>query len=88
MPILALISIATFKRFKLSGLENIVGGVLLVLPGMMIDTFIIQFFENFFPNMPSSNAATFGSWLMWAYATVLLTSLIVGLRHTRNSISD
>lgn len=80
IPALTLISIVTFKRFKLSGLENVVAGVLLVIPGMMIDTFIIQFFENIFPNMPSSNAATFGSWLMWAYATVLLTSLVVGLR--------
>lgn len=80
VPALSLISIATFRKFRLSGLENVVGGVLMVLPGMLIDTFIIQLFENTFPNMPVSRAATFGSWLMWAYSIVLLTAVIVGWR--------
>jgi len=80
IPALALISAITFKKFKLSGLEIVVAGVLLVLPGMIIDTFVIQFFENVFPNMSSTRAASFGSWLMWAYSVVLLTSIIIGVR--------
>lgn len=84
VPALALISAITFKKFKLSGLENVAAGVLLVLPGMIIDTFVIEFFEDVFPNMPSSRAASFGSWLMWAYATVLLTSIIIGMRQKTN----
>ncbi len=80
IPSLAFISILTFKRFKLSGLETTLAGILLVLPGMLIDTFVIQFFKEIFPNMPSSRAASFGSWLMWAYASVLLTSIISGMR--------
>lgn len=80
IPSLALISVITFKKFKLSGLENAAAGVLLVLPGMIIDTFVIQFFKDIFPNMPSSSAASFGSWLMWAYSIVLLTSIIIGVR--------
>ncbi len=84
IPALILISVLTFKKFKLSGLENIVAGVLLVLPGMVLDTFVIQFFEQIYPNMPSSQAATFGSWLMWAYSVVLLTSIFIGLRQNKN----
>ncbi len=80
IPSLALISVITFKKLKLSGLENVVAGVLLVLPGMIIDTFVIQFFQDIFPNMPSGRAAAFGSWLMWAYSIVLLTSIIIGVR--------
>ncbi|MCS4227034.1 DUF5367 domain-containing protein [Sphingobacterium sp. BIGb0165] len=80
IPALVLISVLTFKRFNLSGFENIVAGVLLVLPGMVLDTFIIQFFEHIFPNMAPNSATTFGSWLMWAYSIVLLTSIVVGLR--------
>ena len=80
VPALAFISAITFRKFKLSGLENVVAGVLMVLPGMIIDTFVIQFFEETFPNMPSSRAAAFGSWLMWAYTIVLLTAIIIGLR--------
>lgn len=80
IPVLSLISAITFQKFNLSGLENVVAGVLLVLPGMIIDTFVIQFFNDIFPNMPSSRAASFGSWLMWAYSIVLLTSIWIGLR--------
>lgn len=80
IPALAIISIFTFKRFKLIGLENVLGGTLMVLPGMIIDTFVIQSFENIFPNMASDKAATFGSWLMWAYSVVLVTSVIIAIR--------
>ncbi|WP_158963369.1 DUF5367 domain-containing protein [Myroides fluvii] len=80
VPSMAFLSLVTFKKFNLSGLEKIAAGALLVLPGMIIDTFVIQFFEPIFPNMSSDKAASFGSWLMWAYSTVLVTSLICGLR--------
>lgn len=85
IPALAFISAITFKQFRLSGLENVVAGVLLVLPGMIIDTFVIQFFDDVFPNMPASRAAAFGSWLMWAYAIVLLTSVVVGVRENKSA---
>lgn len=49
VPSLALISVATFKKFQLSGFEYVAAGVLLVLPGMVIDTFVIQFFGSVFP---------------------------------------
>ncbi|MGJ1431659.1 DUF5367 domain-containing protein [Sphingobacterium spiritivorum] len=85
VPVLGLITVLTCKRFRLTGFENIVAGVLLVLPGMLIDTFVIQFFDRIFPNMPASRAATFGSWLMWAYTIVLITSLIRGLKQPSQS---
>lgn len=85
IPSLAVISVVTFRKFSLTGLENAVAGVLMVLPGMIIDTFVIQFFDSVFPNMPASRAAAFGSWLMWAYAIVLLTSVVVGLRQNKST---
>ncbi|WP_293914566.1 MULTISPECIES: DUF5367 domain-containing protein [unclassified Sphingobacterium] len=85
VPVLGLITVLTCKRFRLTGFENIVAGILLVLPGMLIDTFVIQFFDCIFPNMPASRAATFGSWLMWAYTIVLITSLIRGLKQPSQS---
>lgn len=86
LPVLAFISVATFRKFQLAGLETVFAGVLLVLPGMIIDTFVIQFFKDIFPNMPSSRAAAFGSWLMWAYAVVLVTSVVSG--HLQKTTSD
>lgn len=85
IPALALISVVTFKRFHLTGLEHVLAGTLLVLPGMIIDTFVIQFFEDIFPNMSSDKAATFGSWLMWAYSVVLVTSVIFTLKKTKTT---
>ncbi|MGJ1360526.1 DUF5367 domain-containing protein [Sphingobacterium spiritivorum] len=79
VPVLGLVTVFTCRKFRLTGLENVAAGVLLVLPGMLIDTFVIQFFGSIFPNMPASNASTFGSWLMWAYTIVLITSIIIGL---------
>jgi len=83
IPLLILLTLLTCKQLKAKGLEHVVIGVLMVLPGMLIDTFVIQFFADCFPNMPASRATTFGSWLMWAYGTVLLTSLTFALRHNK-----
>ncbi|AVF48678.1 hypothetical protein CMT89_06095 [Elizabethkingia anophelis] len=85
VPVLGLVTVFTCRKFRLTGLENVAAGVLLVLPGMLIDTFVIQFFGSIFPNMPESSASTFGSWLMWAYTIVLITSVIIGLGQTTNS---
>ncbi len=85
IPAMSIISIITFKKFKLSDLENVAAGVLMVLPGMIIDTFVIQLFEHIFPNMSANRAATFGSWLMWAYSIVLLSSIIIGFRKKKDT---
>jgi len=48
----------------------------MVLPGMLLDTVCIQFFENLFPNMPETYSKTFASWLMFAYSIVLIFGLL------------
>ncbi len=80
IPSMIFLSLFTFKKFNLDGFEKTAAGILLVLPGMLIDTFAIQFFEAIFPNMPATRAASFGSWLMWAYSIVLVTATISGIR--------
>lgn len=69
-PVLAGVSVVTFKRLALKGLENVGAAVLLVLPGMTIDTFVIHFFADVFPNMPASRATSFGSWLACSRCSV------------------
>lgn len=80
IPSMIFLALFTFKKFHLSGFEKTAAGILLVLPGMLIDTFAIQFFEAIFPNIPATRAASFGSWLMWAYSIVLVTAIISGVR--------
>ncbi len=76
IPFLGLISNWVFNKFNLTKLEAVQSATLMVLPGMIFDTFCIEFFEWVFPNLPPTDGATFGSWLMWAYASVLVFGLI------------
>ncbi|WP_437918663.1 DUF5367 domain-containing protein [Sphingobacterium sp. LRF_L2] len=75
IPSLGFISTSVFNRFKLDNLKSIKSATLMVLPGMILDTICIQFFEKLFPNMPEIYSKTFGSWLMFAYAVVLICGL-------------
>jgi len=76
IPFLGFVSNWVFNKYKLSKLQAIQSATIMVLPGMIFDTFCIEFFAWVFPNLPESEGATFGSWLMWAYATVLVFGLI------------
>lgn len=76
VPVLGLLSNWVFNKYKLNKLQAIKSAAIMVLPGMIIDTFCIQFFSFVFPNLPETDSTTFGSWLMWAYSTVLVFGLM------------
>lgn len=76
VPILGFVALQVFNRYKLTQLEAIQSATIMVLPGMVFDTFCIKFFAWCFPNLPETDGATFGSWLMWAYAVVLIFGLM------------
>ncbi|WP_289662651.1 DUF5367 domain-containing protein [Flavobacterium panacagri] len=75
IPVLGFISTSVFNKFNLNNPESIKAAVAMVLPGMLLDTLCIQFFEKLFLNMPESYSKTFASWLMFAYSVVLLFGL-------------
>jgi len=76
IPALGGLAIWIFRKYKLNNQESIVSAVHLVLPGMLIDAFCIQFFKHIFPNLPENAASSFGAWLMWAYVVVLIFGVI------------
>jgi len=76
IPALGIISTSVFNKFNLGNLESIKSAAIMVLPGMIMDTICIQFFEKLFPNMPEVYSKTFASWLMFAYAIVLFFGLL------------
>lgn len=76
IPALGFISTSVFNKFKLDNLESIKSAAIMVLPGMLLDTVCIQFFEKLFPNMPEIYSKTFASWLMFAYSIVLIFGLL------------
>lgn len=72
IPSLGFVAIWTFNRYKLNKAEAVQSAALLVLPGMLLDTYCVKFFAFVFPNLPENDGAAFGSWLMFAYSVVLL----------------
>ncbi|PID69266.1 MAG: hypothetical protein CR989_02575 [Flavobacteriales bacterium] len=76
IPFFGFVTNWVFNKFKLNKLQAVKSAAIMVLPGMIFDTFCIEFFALVFPNLPETDGATFGSWLMWAYATVLVFGLI------------
>lgn len=65
-----------FKRARLTGSQPVFSAALMVLPGMLLDTFVILFFDKLMPNLPAHVDAEFGSWLMWSYSSVLFYGLV------------
>jgi hypothetical protein len=49
--------------------------VLVVLPGMLLDTGSVLGFRSFFPNLPEVAGMPFAALLLWAYAIALLTGV-------------
>ncbi|MEZ0006518.1 ABC-type dipeptide/oligopeptide/nickel transport system permease subunit [Flavobacterium sp. 28YEA47A] len=84
IPALGLISTSVFNKFKLDNLESVKSAAIMVLPGMLLDTLCVQFFENLFPNMPETYSKTFASWLMFAYSIVLIFGLLRKKQENKN----
>ncbi|QBQ41646.1 hypothetical protein E2P86_11005 [Sphingobacterium psychroaquaticum] len=76
IPALGLLATTVFNKFQLNNLESVKSAAIMVLPGMLLDTVCVQFFEKIFTNMPEIYSKTFASWLMFAYATVLVFGLL------------
>ena len=83
IPALGFVATKVFNTCKLNQLESIKSAAIMVLPGMLLDTVCIQFFESFFPNMPEIYSKTFASWLMFAYAIVLIFGLLRKKQETK-----
>jgi hypothetical protein len=81
VPALWALANGLFHYFKLQAGQSVYAAVLMVLPGMLLDTFFIQFFSTLMPNMPASSASSFGAWLMWSYFWVLVSGIVYSLKH-------
>ncbi len=65
-----------FKKNQLSNSKRIRSAVLMSLPGMVLDTLAIKYYYLVFPTLSKDEAIILGSWIIWAYATVLIIGLI------------
>lgn len=76
IPALGFIATWTFNVCRIGNPESAKAAAVMVLPGMLLDVLCIQFFEEVFPNLPVIYSKTFGAWLMFAYAIVLIAGLV------------
>jgi len=65
---------------SLAPAERALGGIVLVAPGMLLDTFSTIWFTRVFPNIRADAAAAFGGWLLLCNVVVLLTAALSRVR--------
>ena len=75
-------SLYLFHRYRLNAAQRYQAAVLMVISGMVLDAFAAVF-----PNMPASAAGSFGAWLLWAYASVLLAAILPLARQPLSAVA-
>lgn len=76
VPLLVAVAWGFMRFHRLTDAAAVVAAAYMVLPGMLLDTFFILWFAHLMPNLPATADAAFGSWLMWAYASVLAGGML------------
>ena len=75
--VVPLILVLTFPIYKLKKIQEnedrIKAAVFIALPGMLIDSVVLIYFDQVFVNLSVETDRFFASWLMWAYSLILFT---------------
>lgn len=69
-----------FKLFTVAPLDRALGGILLVAPGMFLDTLSALWFSSVFPNLRPDSAGAFGGWLLFCNVVALVSAATSGRR--------
>jgi hypothetical protein len=69
------------QAYSLQSGQRLKSAVLMALPGMIGDVLSIKFHTMVFPTLSLEQVVTLGSWVLWAYAVVL----VIGLLRDRSS---
>jgi hypothetical protein len=54
---------------------GLLAAVLIVLPGLLLDTCSVLWFRSVFPNLPDSAGMPFAALLLWCYGIALLAAV-------------
>jgi hypothetical protein len=74
-PLMFLLPRRLFKLFSIPPAGRALGGILLVAPGMFLDTFSAMWFSSVFPNLPPDSAGAFGGWLLFCNVVALVSAV-------------
>lgn len=76
LPAMAVVALAAVRYRGVTGVDRVLAATLLVLPGMVLDSLVVPFFEVVFPSVDPVMAGPFGGILLFAYASVLLVGYV------------
>ena len=82
LPAMVLVARAVLTRFH-GRRERAVAAIVLVAPGMLLDTIYATWFSVLFPNIRPDAAGLFGGWLLFCNVVVLLTAISTGAAENR-----
>jgi hypothetical protein len=82
LPAMIFIARAVLVRFRMTR-ERAVAAIVLVAPGMLLDTISAAWFSTIFPNIRPDAAGLFGGWLLFCNVVVLLTAISTGRAEER-----
>ena len=74
-----LIALATYPLYSWRNVEpskRPIAAMYAVLPGMLLDVFVILFFPFVFPNLAPTEVASYSAWLFWGYSLGLMTGFV------------
>jgi hypothetical protein len=75
-----------FKLLRIDRIDYTLGAILLVAPGMLLDTISAIWFSRVFPNMPAESAGLFGGWLLFCNVVALLSAAIAAEPRSRVAV--
>ena len=78
LPLMIAVAISVLGHFR--GPENARAAIVLVAPGMLLDTISAVAFSSVFPNIRADAAGLFGGWLLFCNGVVLVTSAVLANR--------
>lgn len=76
IPLIALATYPFYRWRDVKPSERPTAALYAVLPGMILDVFVILFFPFVFPNLEPTEAAPYSAWLFWGYSLGLMTGFI------------
>jgi hypothetical protein len=67
---------ALFKALSIAPSDYPIGAIVLVAPGMLLDTISAIWFPRVFPNMAAESAGLFGGWLLFCNVIALISAAL------------
>jgi len=79
IPVIWMVTIPIYSMKNCTGIRRLKAAIYIALPGMLIDAIVLLYFDKIFTNLSADMDRFFASWLLWAYALIVLTGFAKNL---------